>query len=289
MTFRGNVALVTGAASGMGQLSAWRLAADGVRVAALDVNEGGLSATARRAPSVQPYVCDVSKWDDVEQVVAQVEADLGPIDRVVNAAAIAPTANLLEQSVDEIRRLTEINYLGSVHVVKATLPLMIERGHGDLIQFASPAGWLPSQHFGAYSATKFAVVAFSETLYYENKGSGVRICCVCPPIVDTPLLEQVRRGAQKLLDASPPIQPETVLDAIERGLDRGHFFVYPGPATRVIVLLRRWFPGVLWKRLEALEAEAEGESPPAATPTDPATPIAIESDDADAGAEPASV
>src|SRR5690606_28468346 len=139
MTFRGKVALITGAASGMGQLSAWRLAADGVQVAALDVDEGGLAATGRRAPSVRPYVCDVSDWDAVQQTVARVEDELGPIDRVVNAAAIAPTAPLLEQSMDEIRRMTEINYLGTVHVTKATVPRMLERGGGDLVQFASLA------------------------------------------------------------------------------------------------------------------------------------------------------
>ena len=85
--------------------------------------------------------------------------------------------------------------MGTVHVVKATLPGMLKRHSGDLVLFASLAGWLPSSRFGAYSATKFAVVAFGETLAHENAGSGVRFLCVCPPIVDTPLLEQVaRRG-----------------------------------------------------------------------------------------------
>ncbi|MDZ7733328.1 MAG: SDR family oxidoreductase [Acidimicrobiia bacterium] len=144
MTFRGKVALVTGAASGMGRLSAWRLAADGVAVGALDVDEAGLAETARRAPSITPITCDVADAAAVAGAVARVEA-VGPIERVVSAAAIAPTQRLLHQDVDEIRRMTEVNYLGSVHVIKATLPAMLERGRGDLIQYASLAGWLPAQ------------------------------------------------------------------------------------------------------------------------------------------------
>jgi NAD(P)-dependent dehydrogenase (short-subunit alcohol dehydrogenase family) len=265
MAFRGKVALITGAASGMGQLSAWRLAAGGAQVAAIDVDEGGLAATERRAPSVHAYRCDVSDAAAVQQVVDRVEAELGPIDRVVNAAAIAPTAPLLEQPVEEIRRLTEINYLGSVYVTRAALPAMIERGSGDLVQYASLAGWLPSPYFGAYSATKFAVVAFSEVLYHENLGSGVRMVCVCPPLVDTPLLEQVARRADHMLSASTTISPHAVLDAVEAGLEKGEFFVYPGPGTRLIVLLRRVLPGLLWQRLHQVD---EANRPAAETASD---------------------
>jgi NAD(P)-dependent dehydrogenase (short-subunit alcohol dehydrogenase family) len=265
VTFRGNVALITGAASGMGQLSAWRLAAEGVKVAALDVDEAGLEHTARRAPSITPMVCDVRDAEAVAQAVAHVEAELGPIDRVTNAAAIAPTAPLLDQDVAVITRLMEVNYFGTVHVTKAALPAMIERGSGDLVNYASLAGWLPSPGFGAYSATKFAVVAFTETLAHEIAGRGVRVACVCPPIVDTPLLSQVGEGAQELLDAVPAIRPETVLDAIEVAIDRGDLFVWPTTQTRLTQWIRRIAPGVLWKRMDQLRQQAaEGAAGPAA-------------------------
>jgi NAD(P)-dependent dehydrogenase (short-subunit alcohol dehydrogenase family) len=252
MTFRGQVALITGAASGMGQLSAWRLAAEGVKVAALDVDEAGLARTAARAPSVHPIVCDVRDWDAVRQAVEHVEAELGPIDRVTNAAAIAPTAPLLDQPVETIRRLMDINYLGTVHVTKAAVPAMLERGNGDLVNYASLAGWLPSLGFGAYSATKFAVVAFTETLAHEIQGRGVRVACVCPPIVDTPLLDQVGEGAKDLLEAVKAIRPEQVLDAIEVAIDKGELFVWPTFETKVTQWMRRIAPGVLWKRMHQI-------------------------------------
>lgn len=97
------VALVTGAGSGMGQLTAWRLAAAGVTVAAVDVSEEGLARTARRAPQVRPFVVDVRDDAAVRHLVDEVEADLGPIGRLVNAAAVAPTRPLLVHRLVEQR------------------------------------------------------------------------------------------------------------------------------------------------------------------------------------------
>lgn len=260
MTFRGDVALITGAASGMGQLAAWRLAAENVKVAALDVNDDGLAHTAARAPSIRTWNCDVADWERVQEVVKEVESELGQIDRVMNATAIAPEAPILEQSVDEIRRMTEINYMGSVHVTKATMPAMLERGRGDLVQFASLAGWVPALYFGAYAATKHAIVAFSEILYHENRDQGVRMVCVCPPLVETPLLEQVGRGATELIQASQPIRPDEVLDAIEKSLEAGEFFVFPGKGTRAVQRVRRFAPDALWKGFHDID-EGRGAGP----------------------------
>jgi NAD(P)-dependent dehydrogenase (short-subunit alcohol dehydrogenase family) len=252
MAFRGRVALVTGAASGIGQLAAQRLASAGAQVAALDVNEAGLKETAGDRASVRTYRCDVSDHRAVETLVEQVESELGPIDRVVHAAALAPTGLLLDQDVDVIRRLMEVNYCGTVNVAKATLPGMLARRSGDLIIFSSIAGWLPTPHFGAYNATKFAVVAFSEVLYHENRGKGVRMVCVCPPKVQTPMLDQATSNP-KTLEGAPALQPGEVLDAIEDALERGQFWAFPGRGTRWIWRLRRFLPGLIWRRLHRIE------------------------------------
>jgi NAD(P)-dependent dehydrogenase (short-subunit alcohol dehydrogenase family) len=254
MPFSGRVALVTGAASGMGQLSAWRLAADDVRVIALDVDEAGLEHTARRAPQVEPFVADVRDADRIDDIVVDVEARVGAIDRVVNAAAIAPARRLAEQQLDDIRRVMEINYVGLATVTKVVLPRMLDRRRGDLVQFGSLAGWLPSQCFGAYSATKAAVISFTETLAHELQGSGLRVVCACPPVVDTPLLDQVGEHGPKGFERQPRIRPEEVLDSIERALDRGDLFAFPGRGTATLWRLRRFVPALLWNRIDSLEA-----------------------------------
>jgi short-subunit dehydrogenase len=139
----------------------------------------------------------------------------------------------------------DINYCGTVNVTMATLPGMIARGHGDLVNFASIAGWLPSMHFGAYNASKFAVVAFTEVLYHENRNKGVRFACVCPPPVATPLLDQAKSNP-KILEGLPPIPPEQVLDAIEKSLDAGRLMVFPDRTSKLSYWMRRFLPGLLW-------------------------------------------
>jgi NAD(P)-dependent dehydrogenase (short-subunit alcohol dehydrogenase family) len=252
MAFHGRVALITGAASGMGRLAARRLAAGGARVAALDVNEAALREACAGSEAIRAYPIDVTDARAVADVVRRVESELGPIDRVMNAAAIMPTERLLAQDADLVQRIMAINYGGTVNVTLAALPGMLERGRGDLVNFASVAGWLPTLHFGAYNASKFAVVAFSEVLAHENRGRGVRFACVCPPPVATPLLDQAK-SHPKILDEVLPIAPEKVLDAIERDLERGRLMVYPDWNARASVWMRRHFPALTWWNIHRVE------------------------------------
>ncbi len=254
MAFRGDVAFITGGGSGMGRLAARNLAREGKKVAALDVNEEGLAETAAGYEGIATYTLDVTDAAAVETAAKQVEADLGPIDRVYNAAAIMPLGKLLDQELTTIHRIMEINYNGLVNVTRFTLPGMLERGRGDFINFASMAGWLPILYMGAYNASKFAVVAFSEVLYHENRGKGVRFACVCPPPVATPLLQQGRDTVwPKALDDAPPIEPQEVLDAIEQTLESDGFWVFPGRGTSLGWRLRRWLPDLLWSRVHKVE------------------------------------
>jgi NAD(P)-dependent dehydrogenase (short-subunit alcohol dehydrogenase family) len=252
MAFRGKVALVTGAASGMGRLAARRLAAAGAQVAALDVNDAGLRETRGDDERIRPYALDVTDARAVGETVRRVEAELGPVDRVMNAAAIMPTERIANQDADLINRIMAINYGGTVNVTMAVLPGMLRRRSGDLVNFASVAGWLPTLHFGAYNASKFAVVAFTEVLHHENRGSGIRFACVCPPPVATPLLDQAK-SQPKILGEVPPIAPERVLDAIERDLERGRLMVFPDRNAAATVWMRRHVPRLVWWNVHRVE------------------------------------
>jgi NAD(P)-dependent dehydrogenase (short-subunit alcohol dehydrogenase family) len=254
MAFSGRVAFITGAASGMGRLAAQNLAREGKRVAALDVSSDGLAETAAGHEGIHTYPLDVTNSQAVEAAVKQVETDLGPIERVYNAAAIMPTGLLLDQDLDTVHRIMSVNYGGVVNVAAATLPGMLQRGRGDLINFASLAGWLPILYLGAYNASKFAVVAYTEVLYHENRGRGVRFACVCPPPVATPLLKQAEANVwPKVFDEAPAIEPQVVLDSIETSLDKGSLWVFPGPASSLTWRVRRWLPGLMWRRIHKVE------------------------------------
>ncbi|MCH7598624.1 MAG: SDR family oxidoreductase [Myxococcales bacterium] len=254
MAFSGKVAFITGGGSGMGQLAARNLAAHGVSVAALDVNTSGLADTAMGFDNIQTIAADVTVPAEIEQAVKSVEQELGPIDRVYNAAAIFPTGRLLDQDTATIQKIMQVNYGGVVNVTKITLPKMLERGSGDFINFASMAGWLPVLYLGAYNASKFAVVAFSEVLYHENRNKGVRFACVCPPPVSTPLLEQAQETVwPKIFDEVLTIEPQVVLDAIESALERDELWVFPGPGTKLGWRMRRWFPKLMWRQIHKTE------------------------------------
>ncbi len=252
MSSASQVVFVTGGGSGMGRLAAQRMADAGAKVAAVDVDEAGLAETAEGREGIHTWRLDVTDNQAVLETVKEVEDRLGPIERVYNAAAIMPTGLLLEQDTETITRIMDVDYNGLVHVAKATLPGMLERGRGDLINFASIAGWGPTLHFGAYNAAKFAVVAFSEVLYHENRGRGVRIIAVCPPPVATPLLAQAT-SKPRMLERGKPIPPGRVLDAIERDLAKGKPFCFPTAQTKLAQVLRRFAPGLVWSMVHRIE------------------------------------
>jgi NAD(P)-dependent dehydrogenase (short-subunit alcohol dehydrogenase family) len=224
-------------------------------VAAIDVNEAALDWLARERPSVSVFPVDVTDAPAVASVVAEVERRFGAIELVINAAGVMPTGLLLDQPPEEIRRVMDVNYSGTVNVTLAALPRMAERRRGDVMNFASVAAWVPALHFGAYAASNAALATFTEVLAHENRRSGVRFVCVCPGKVRTPLLAQAKSRPQILERGAAPMEPEVVLAAAGRALERGRLFAYPGWRTALAVRLRRFAPRVVW----ALDHWVEGE------------------------------
>ncbi len=253
MTFRGHVAVVTGAASGIGLLAAKRLAAQGAVVAAIDLSIEALSSAQEHSPNVFAYSCDITDQDAVNDVIARIAIDHGGIDRLVNAAGICLPGLLQDQPVSDIARVMDVNYGGTVNMVKAVLDGMIERSRGDIVLIASLAGWIPSFRMGAYGASKFAVVAFGEVLSHELQGTGLRTVVVCPPPVDTPMLTGINKAEPLALEGIPGIEAREVLDSVESALEHGELFAFPGPKTRAAVRSRRLTPDLLWRRLTRVE------------------------------------
>jgi NAD(P)-dependent dehydrogenase (short-subunit alcohol dehydrogenase family) len=248
------VVLVTGGASGMGQIFALRMAERGSKVAVLDRNLEGLEDTARRSEQILALPCDVTDLNEVRTIVEHVTQDLGAIDRVVHCAAIMPTAPLVEQEADEIRQLMAVNYGGTVNVTKAVLPAMLERGAGELVIFGSTRGSVLVPECGAYCASKAATNAFAEVLIEETRGSGVHIMLVCPPLVDTPLLLQAAQTSDpKMIRDSVAkkrlADPDSIIDEGERGLTRGSEILLPGAEAKLVMLARRIAPRLLWRVL----------------------------------------
>jgi NAD(P)-dependent dehydrogenase (short-subunit alcohol dehydrogenase family) len=253
----GKVALVTGGASGMGRIFARRLAAQGARVAIFDVNQAGLDATAAESENLTGFRCDIASLEDVNARVAEVETALGPVDLLVHAAALMPAYALADHSHEDMERLFRINYFGTTYMVRAVLPSMQARGSGRIIAFGSIAGHALVPKMGAYCATKAAVNAYIEVLQNEIRASGVRAHLVCPPAVNTPLVDQTINtdspgSIKEAKEKGRLADPEKIIDAIEKGVARDRDIIYPGEA-RLLYLWRALAPKLWWKTVMNFE------------------------------------
>ena len=251
------VALVTGGASGMGRIMALRLARQGARVAIFDLNEQGLEETAAAFDAITPFRCDISDPQEIERRVQEVNEQLGPIDTLVHAAALMPGHRLTDETHESMERLFRINYFGTTYMIKAVLPAMLERKSGRIIAFGSIAGVALVPKMGAYCATKAAVNAYVEVLQNELKASGVRVHLVCPPAVNTPLVDQTLAtdAPGSILESKKSgrlSDPEKIVDAIEKGVRKDRDIIYPGEA-RLLYLWRALFPGLWWKTVLKFE------------------------------------
>jgi NAD(P)-dependent dehydrogenase (short-subunit alcohol dehydrogenase family) len=247
----GKIALVTGGASGMGQIIARRLAGQGAKVAIFDVNAQGLADTAAEAENITAFHCDISSLEDVEAKVAAVAASLGAIDLLVNCAALMPSHQLIDHTHEDMERLFRINYFGTTYMVRAVLPAMLARGHGRIVAFGSIAGIALVPKMGGYCATKAAVNAYVEVLQNEIRNSGVRAHLVCPPAVNTPLVDQTLASdspgsIREAKEKGRLADPEKIIDAIEKGVRKDKDIIYPGEA-RLLYLWRALLPKLWWK------------------------------------------
>lgn len=205
MSLNGKIALVTGAAGGIGSAISRELHAQGAAVALADLRPDAAESLATelndlRAGSALTVGVDIADTDDTQRAVAAVRGSLGEIDVLVNNAGIDKIEPFVDSTPDTWRRIIDVNLLGTITMTRAVLDPMLERGSGRLINIASDAGRVGSSGEVVYSATKGGVIAFTKALAREIAGKGVTSNCICPGPTDTALLDQVAEASQKLYD-----------------------------------------------------------------------------------------
>jgi NAD(P)-dependent dehydrogenase (short-subunit alcohol dehydrogenase family) len=189
--FEEKVAVVTGAASGIGRATAVRLAAEGAAVACLDVAGDAVEEVAAGirtdGAGAVALVCDVSDPDSVRTSVAQAVRELGQPDVLCNVAGVGRFYPTLDMTLEQWRRIIDINLTGTFLVTQAVLPHLLDRG-GVIVNTASVSGLRPQPYQAAYCASKGGVVLFTKALALEYIDRGVRVNAVAPGGVDTPLV-----------------------------------------------------------------------------------------------------
>jgi short-subunit dehydrogenase len=241
------VALVTGAASGIGLAAVRRLVERGYCVAAIDMNVSLLDDLAAQHPgAVKTFVVDVTDFDQVDTAVSQVEEQLGSIEHVFASAGIARVGETLSVSRRDVDLMMAVNYGGVVNLAYTALARMTGRRRGEFVVIASLTGLVPPRKMAAYGATKAAVIGFMGSLRYDVETSGVKLACVCPEQVATPMASDFFADAGNRAKASKmAITPEKVVSAAEKGLRRGRFLVLPGVLSKGAAMGQRLAPSLL--------------------------------------------
>jgi len=218
MKLRDKVCVVTGGASGIGKALAARFTAEGARaVVAADL----------RMPEGAGIACDVSSETQVKDLVEAVIAKHGRIDLFCSNAGIIERAGL-DAPLEAWRRTMDVNFMAHLYAARAVIPHMLAQGGGYLVNTASAAGLLMQVDSATYTVSKHAAVAFAEWLAVNYHARGIRVSCLCPQGVRTPMLLGPK-GDRKSFLLEGSVSVEQVADCVVRAVEAETFLILPHP------------------------------------------------------------
>ena len=255
-----SVAVVTGAASGIGRALAVRLAGEKVAgIAISDVNETGLLETAAMIEQlgvpVSTHLVDVSKREQMEAFAVEVLARHGRVTHLINNAGVAMIGTVEEISIENIEWLMGINFWGTIYGVKIFLPILQEQKEAHIVNVSSVFGFVAPPGQAAYCASKFAVRGFTESLRHELEGSNVLVSCVHPGGVKTNICNDSRIGANateeekkqtvKFFNKATPTTAEQAAETIFKGIKTRNPRILIGPDARQIDRVQKKYFAVM--------------------------------------------
>jgi NAD(P)-dependent dehydrogenase (short-subunit alcohol dehydrogenase family) len=190
-----NIAVVTGAASGIGRATALRLARDGYEVAMMDLDAAGLAETRtqvkRAGGRAHTFPVDLRDPLGVGSVTREIAVTIGPPQVLVNVAGIGVAATVLETSDEDWNRVVAVNLTGPFLTIRATLPLMLDRGSGVIVNIASVAGQVGLARRAAYCASKAGLIGLTRAVAVDHANEGIRCVAICPGTVETEWIAKI--------------------------------------------------------------------------------------------------
>ncbi len=265
----GSVAVVTGASSGIGAATARRLAARGATVVLVarraDRLEEVLADCVGPAPGSRSWPADLGDPEHAAEVARSIEAELGPVDVVVNNAGAPMRRPVQRLTMDEVRRTMAVNYLSPVAITLALLPSMLERGAGVIVNVSSLGGRLGIASEAAYCGSKFALAGWSEAMAADLHGTGVSVRLVLPGAIDTEIWDQPDNDPP--LYVGPLVPPDEVAAGIVECLTSPAFEHYLPDMKAVVEMKTSDFDGFVAGMIAMAEGRVDAEA--VARTTDP--------------------
>ena len=254
---RTQVVVITGASSGIGREAALQFARRGARITAIARGRQALETLAaeieRIGGEVHTVAGDVADWPTVERAAAETVERYGRIDTWVNNAAVSVYATIDQLDVGEFRRVTDVNYLGQVHGVKAALPHLRAADGGTIINVGSALSERAVPLQAAYVAAKHAIKGFTEALRVEmeRENSGIAVVLIEPASMNTPLFDHARSKLGVRPVPIPPVyEPRVTAKAIVRAAERPVRVIATGGASKLFTVVERINPRLLdWWQL----------------------------------------
>lgn len=208
--FTDQVAIITGAASGLGLAIATKLHAEGAKVALLDLNEAALG------PDAVSFAVDLTREEEVANVVNQIAERFGRIDILVNSAGVTGATNIKSHEVDtqNLRFVFEVNFMASFFTARAVLPWMLKNNYGRILHIASVAGKEGNAGMLAYSASKAAVIGMTKVQGKEYAETGITVNALAPAVIQTPMVDAMPEAQVKYMTDKIPMKRCGTLDEI---------------------------------------------------------------------------
>lgn len=268
-SIRDKTAVITGAAGGIGRAIAVRLAAEGANLFLLDVNEPELarvvSQTRGLGVEVIGHYCDVSQCDQLDSAARVAQARCVTIDILINNAGIAYYGETEQMGAADAERLLAINLHAPIHLTRLLLPALLGQPESHVVNVASFFGLIGTRRLALYTASKFGLVGFSESLRAEYARRGLGVTALCPGFVDTRLFESAPLGTDRKEPKLPPewllSTPEKIADRTVRSIYRNRAIEIPQFYARMVHRAKRFIPGVLdWANHLSRKKQQRGES-----------------------------
>jgi NAD(P)-dependent dehydrogenase (short-subunit alcohol dehydrogenase family) len=245
--------LVTGAASGIGYATAERFVREGwfVGVGDIDGDAMGRALDTLGTDNIMGLHFDVRDAAQFKKAVRAFAEQAGQLDVLVNNAGVCDMGFFEDVPEESTRRIVDVNLMGVINGTYAAIPHLERRG-GTIVNMASLSAAYGIPHLAVYSATKHAVVGLSQALDLELARKGIRVVAVCPPFVETPILDSPRHTAGLPPIPARRLPPSQVADEVWRAVEGGGVLRFPGAGTGAFYRLCRALPGVGRRVVKAL-------------------------------------